>query len=121
MAKILLIDDDSALAAVFNTALKSGGFEVITAADGKSGLEQAKTQKPNFILLDQVLPDIQGNEILQTLKTDAETKDIPVAMLSNFGQDELIKQAINGGAADYILKYQIEPQDLVTKLKELVK
>lgn len=121
MAKILLVDDDSALATVFATALTSGGFQVVTAADGQSGLQQAKAEKPNFILLDQVLPDIQGNEVLQTLKQEEETKNIPVAMLSNFGQDELIKTAINGGAIDYILKYQIEPQDLVNKMKELVK
>jgi len=121
MAKILIVDDDASLASVFATALKSAGYEVITAIDGTSGLEQAKTQRPNFIILDQVLPDIQGNEVLQTLKQEGETKNIPVAMLSNFGQDELVKAAINAGAVDYILKYQIEPQDLVNKLKELIK
>lgn len=121
MAKILIVDDDEALTTVFSTALKADGYEVVTAVDGKSGLEKAKTEKPTLILLDQVLPDIQGNEVLQTLKQEAETKDIPVAILSNFGQDELIKSAINAGAADYILKYQIEPQDLVNKVKGFIK
>ena len=120
MAKILLVDDAESLTTVFATALKTAGYEIVTAADGKSGLEKAKSEKPQFILLDQVLPDIQGNEILQTLKSDAETQNIPVAMLSNFGQDELIKAAINAGAADYILKYQIEPQDLVNKVKGFI-
>lgn len=121
MAKILLVDDDAALTTVFSTALQSAGYQVVTAPDGNSGLEKVKTEKPNFILLDQVLPDIQGNEVLKTLKQDPETQNIPVAMLSNFGQDELIKSAISSGAADYILKYQIEPQDLINKLKELMK
>jgi DNA-binding response OmpR family regulator len=119
--KILLVDDDEALMTVFATALKKHGYDVITAINGALGLEKAKTEKPDLIFLDQVLPDIQGNEILKTLKEDLETKDIPVAMLSNFGQNELVQEAINTGAIDYILKYQIEPDDLDTKIKELTK
>lgn len=119
--KILLVDDDEALLMVFATALKKHGYDVVTAPNGQIGLEKAKTEKPDMIFLDQVLPDIQGNEILKTLKDDLETKAIPVAMLSNFGQNELIQEAINTGATDYILKYQIEPDDLDTKIKELTK
>lgn len=118
--KVLIVDDDQALAAIFQTALQEGGYEVVIAADGKTGLEMAKTEKPNFILLDQVLPDMKGNDILKTLKEDEETKGIAVALLSNFGQGELVQDAINHGALDYILKYQIEPKDLVEKVKELM-
>lgn len=121
MAKILLIDDDQALTTVFQTALKNGGFDTVVAYDGKSGLSKAKSEKPNLILLDQVLPDIEGSEVLKTLKADPDTKNITVSMLSNFGQDQLIKSAINAGAVDYILKYQVEPQDVVKKVKELLK
>lgn len=119
--KILLVDDDDALMTVFSTALRGHGYDVITAANGQAGLDKAKSEKPDLVFLDQVLPDIQGNEVLKTLKDDLETKDIPVAMLSNFGQNELIQEAINTGAVDYILKYQIEPDDLDTKIKELTK
>lgn len=119
--KILLVDDDEALLTVFSATLKKHGYEVIIAATGQGGLEKAKTDKPDFIFLDQVLPDIQGNEVLKTLKEDLETKNIPVAMLSNFGQNELIQKAINTGAADYILKYLIEPDDLDTKIRDLTK
>lgn len=115
--KILLIDDDQALVTIFSAALNKGGYETVTAPDGKSGLEKAKSEKPEMILLDQVLPDIPGNEVLRQLKTDPQTQNIPVSMLSNFGQNELINEAINLGALDYILKYQIEPQDLVSKVK----
>lgn len=118
--KILLVDDDTALITVFQTNLQKAGYEVVAAYDGKSGLEHAKADKPNLVLLDQVLPDIQGNEVLKTLKADPETKDIPVALLSNFSQKELMEEAINLGALDYILKYQIEPEDLVTKVKGLL-
>jgi len=117
--KILLIDDDASLTTIFCSALKQAGYETISAADGTSGIESAKTQKPDMILLDQVLPDMQGNDVLKTLKGDELTKDIPVSLLSNFGQNELIEQAIQMGALDYILKYQIEPEDLVNKVKQL--
>ncbi len=119
--KILLVDDDVSLMTVFATTLKGKGYEVVTAATGQEGINKAKTEKPDLIFLDQVLPDIQGNEVLKTLKNDLETKSTPIAMLSNFGQNELIQEAINSGAVDYILKYQIEPQDLDTKIKELTK
>lgn len=117
--KVLMIDDDPALVTVITTALEAEGFQTVTAADGRSGIERAKAEKPNFILIDQVLPDIQGNEVLSTLKNDPDTKDTPMALLSNFNKPELMQQAINLGAADYILKYQIEPKDLVNKIRSL--
>ena len=119
--KVLLVDDDIAMQTVVSTALTQGGFTVATANDGKTGIDKAKTEKPDIILLDQVLPDISGNNILKTLKADDETKAIPVAMLSNFSQNNLMQEAIQAGALDYILKYQIEPADLVQKINSLIK
>lgn len=119
--KILLIDDDSDLLAIFETALKKEGFEVITAPDGATGLEKAKSEKPDLILIDQILPDMNGNDILKTLKQEESTKNVPMAILSNFGQKELVQQAIDEGAQDYILKYQIEPADLIDKVKSMIK
>lgn len=119
--KILLIDDDSDLLTIFETTLKKEGFEVITALDGAAGLEKAKSEKPDLILIDQILPDMNGNDILKTLKQEESTKNVPMAILSNFGQNELVQQAIDEGALDYILKYQIEPQDLVNKVKAMIK
>lgn len=118
--KILLVDDDESILKVFSASLKMHGYEVITASNGNDGIEKVRTQMPDLVLLDQVLPDIQGNEILITLKNDPATQNVPVAMLSNFGQNELIEKAINAGAVDYILKYQITPEYLATKIQELV-
>ncbi len=118
--KILLVDDEQALLQVFTQTLQSAGLQIITAATGNEGLTKAKTEKPDAILLDQILPDINGNQVLQTLKNDPETKDIPVAILSNYNQDGMMQQAINLGATDYILKYQIAPQDLVTKVEGML-
>lgn len=119
--KILLIDDDDAISTVFEDSLKHGGYDVTRAATGQDGITQAKAIHPDFVLLDQVLPDISGNEVLKTLKVDQATKDIPVAILSNFGQEELIKEALTLGAVNYILKYQIEADDLPNKVKELLR
>lgn len=121
MTKILLIDDDEALVTIFSTALQKAGFEVISALNGVNGIEKAKNEKPDIILLDQVIPDIGGNDVLKTLKQDSDTKNIPVAMLSNFGQNKLVEDAITLGASDYILKYQVEPQDVIKKVQEILK
>lgn len=119
--KVLIIDDDENLGAIFETALQKAGLETVFALNGKSGIDKAKSERPDLILLDQVLPDISGNEVLRTLKMDSHTQSIPVLMLSNFSQEELVKEAINNGAMDYIFKYQVEPQDLVNKVKQALK
>lgn len=119
--KVLIVDDDENISAVFETALQKSGLETVFALNGKSGLDKARSEKPDLILLDQVLPDISGNEVLKTLKMDSQTQNIPVLILSNFSQEELVKEAINNGATDYIFKYQVEPQDLVSKVKQALK
>lgn len=119
--KVLIVDDDENLGAIFEAALQKGGLETVFALNGKSGIDKAKLEKPDLVLLDQVLPDISGNEVLRTLKADSQTQQIPIIILSNFSQEELVKEAINNGAMDYIFKYQVEPQDLVTKVKQALK
>lgn len=119
--KILIVDDDENLSLIFETTLQKNGFQTVLALNGKTGIDKAKIEKPDLILLDQVLPDIAGNEILKTLKADSETQHIPVIILSNFSQEELVKEAIDNGAADYIFKYQVEPQDLADKVKQALK
>ncbi len=121
MARILLIDDDEALIAVFSTALQEAGFETSVALDATSGIEKAKEGTPDLILLDQVMPDMSGNETIKKLKLDDKTKNIPVIILSNFSQEELVKEAINEGAVNYIFKYQVEPADVVNKVKEALR
>ena len=115
-----MVDDDQSVLTVFETALKKEGYQTSTAMTGQDGLDKVKTETPDLILLDEVLPDISGNDILKTLKADPQTKAIPVAILSNFGQNELIQEALKSGASDYILKYQVEPKDLITKIKEIL-
>lgn len=119
--KILLVDDDQSLATIISTALEKEGYQTTVSYTGRDGLERAKSEMPNIILLDQVLPDISGNQVLKELKMDEVTKNIPVLMLSNFGQTEMVNQAINEGANDYILKYQVEVADIISKVKSALK
>lgn len=120
MKNILLIDDENEVAQVFQTGLSSAGFQVVVASNGQSALDAVKSNKFDAILIDQMMPDMSGIDVLKTLKANEETKNIPMAMLTNFGHDEMVKEALNLGANDYILKYQVAPNDLVAKVKTLV-
>ena len=119
--KILLIDDDLDFVHIFEAALNQGGFQTATSGTGEDGLAKAKSEKPDLILLDQVLPDLSGNDVLKNLKADEQTKTIPVIFLSNFSQEELVKGALDEGAVDYVFKYQVEPKDVVVKIKQALK
>jgi len=119
--KVLFIDDDEDLINIFSTALIKEGFEIAFSLTGGEGIEKVKTERPDIILLDQVLPDMAGNDILKTLKADPLTQAIPIILLSNFSQGELVKGAIDQGAIDYLFKYQVEPKDVVSKVKEALK
>lgn len=120
MKRILLVDDEKDTAMIFEMVLKQGGYEVYVAPDGRSAIEAAKSQKFDTILLDQMMPDMGGNDVLLTLKSDPAMASVPIAMLTNFSHDELIKEALARGAADYILKYQISHEDLINKVKALL-
>ncbi len=117
--KVLIIDDDQMIINMWTVALKQENYEVISATNGKQGVDEAKRNMPNFILLDQIMPDMKGNDVLKLLKQDPQTKDIPVALVSNYSETDLMQEAIQAGAVDYILKYQIEPKDLVSKIQTL--
>ena len=121
MAKnILLVDDEQETATVFQTGLKAGGYNVVWVQNGQGALNEAKKTHYDAIILDQMMPDMSGNDVLRALKADETTKPIPIAMLTNFGHDEMVKEALNLGAADYILKYQVAPADLTAKITALV-
>jgi len=118
--KILLVDDELDTATVFETVLKQGGYEVTIANNGQGALASVRTETFDLILLDQMMPDMSGNDVLKTIKEDEVLKSIPVAMLTNFSHDELVKEALNRGAIDYILKYQISHEDLLKKVKAIL-
>lgn len=120
MKKILIVDDEQDTASVFQIALKQAGYDVTVTNNGQGALSTVKTAYFDLILLDQMMPDMSGNDVLVTLKQDPVLSKIPVAILSNFSHDEMVNDALSKGATDYILKYQVSNEDLVHKVKELI-
>lgn len=118
--KILLVEDDKFLSEMYTTKLSENGFAVEVAFDGQEGLSKAKEQKPDLILLDIVLPKIDGFEFLQHLKKDDSTKDISVIILTNLGQKEEVEKGLKLGAQDYIIKAHFTPTEVVAKVKKIL-
>ena len=116
--KVLLVEDDPSLAQIYKLELEIDGFEVITATDGEAGLASAKTGQPALILLDIVLPKLNGLAVLEQLKKDEGVKNIPVIVITNFGQEDNVKKAFTLGAEDFVLKYQTTPAELAKKIKD---
>ncbi len=103
--KILIVDDEPNIIKVVESRLKANGYDVITASDGAQGIEKARAEKPDLILLDISMPRMNGQEALQKLKQDAATSAIPVIMLTGrTDTEEVVKSVAHGHAADYILK-----------------
>lgn len=120
MAKtVLLIEDEIYLNDLYKMTLEADGYTVLAAYDGEQGVEQANNH-PDIIYLDIMLPKINGIDVLKKLKENDATKDIPVVILSNLGQESIVQQALTLGAKEYVIKLQIEPADLATKTKDLV-
>lgn len=110
--KILAIEDDAFLSGLVGGKLSEAGFAVIAATTGKDGLAKIKTEHPDMILLDIMLPDMGGFEVLEKLKSDPETKHIPVIILSNLGGRDEIEKGVKLGAASYLIKSNILPHEV---------
>lgn len=115
--RIVLIEDDEFLSEVLYSELTEAGFEVFAAFDGKEGLKQVKEKKPDLVLLDLILPEKSGFEVLEELKKSPETEKIPVIILSLLGEDEDIKRGLKLGALDYIVKSSHAVAEIVKKIK----
>lgn len=118
--KILLVEDDLMIVDMYKTSLEKEGYEVVTTDKGSEAIALAKKEKPAMVLLDIILPEIDGFSILQELKKET-TKKIPVLMLTNLGQESDYKKAIEMGAVGYFIKSQHTPADIMVKIKELLK
>lgn len=119
--KILIVDDDPALRQLYNVELTQKDYAVVEATDGEDGLIKAKQEMPNLILLDVMMPKFDGIAYLSKIKEDAELSKIPVVMLTNFGQENLIQQAFNLGVTDYLLKYKVTPSEMTEKVNQVLK
>jgi two-component system, sensor histidine kinase and response regulator len=118
---VLTIDDDIFLSDLFRFGLERADFEVLVARDGIEGYELAKTKAPDIILCDVVMPNLDGFGVLQKLKDDPVTKDIPVIMLTSLSHPEDIQRAKEMGAASYMIKSQTLPNETPQKVRSLLK
>lgn len=118
--KILLVEDDPLLTDIYSTKLRQSGFEVLLVDQGEKALAAVEKEKPDLVLLDIVLPHMDGWDILGSLKANEALKDIQVVVLSNLGQKEEIEKALRLGAAKYLIKAHYTPSEIVQEVISLV-
>ncbi len=116
--KILFVDDDNFLRKVYEAELKEKNFDVILAQDGEEGLEKAQLEDPDLIILDMIMPKKSGFEVLTELQRNPKTRNIPVIILSNLGQEDDKKKGVDLGAVDYLIKDNITLGILVEKINQ---
>ncbi|PIR94970.1 response regulator [Candidatus Falkowbacteria bacterium CG10_big_fil_rev_8_21_14_0_10_37_6] len=119
--KILIVEDDQTIGNMYKTGLTNYGYDVVLADDGEKGVNLAKSEKPDIILLDIIMPRVDGFAALSSLKEDPKTKHIPVLMLTNLGQDEDKERGKELGAIDYIVKADLTPMQVSEKIKQYLK
>lgn len=120
MVRILIVEDDPLMSRMYQKIFTFEGFEVYIAGGGQEGLDQAKSVKPTLILLDVMMPKMNGLEVLEKLKSDDELKIIPVIMLTNLAGQQDAETALKKGATKYIVKSEYEPKELVHVVKEIL-
>lgn len=120
MKSILLIEDDPFLVDLYTTKFKEIGFEVEVATNGQEGLRKMKVKKPDILLLDIVLPAINGWEILGEMKKDEGLKDLKVVILSNLTSKEEVGRGLKLGADKYLIKSHYTPSEVVKEIKKIL-
>ena len=119
---ILIVEDEETISSMYKVKLEeSGRLKVLIAIDGAMGLEMAKKEKPDIIVLDIILPQLDGFSVLEELKKSGSTKKIPVVMLTNLGTDEDKEKGKKLGAIDYLVKAELTPVQVEEKIKQYLK
>ena len=110
--KVLFIEDDPAVAEMYKLKLELDGYTVTVAKDGEEGLQMASTSLPDIIFLDTRLPKMDGFAVLERLRSAERTAEVPVIILSNYGERELVDRGLKLGALEYLIKSQTTPANL---------
>ncbi len=121
MQKILIVEDDKFLRELITRKLTQENFTISEAVDGEEGLKKIKEEKPDLVLLDLILPGIDGFEVLAKVKDDPALAPIPVIILSNLGQREDVEKGLKLGAVDYLVKAHFTPNEIIEKVKTALK
>lgn len=118
--KILVIEDDVVLQKALEEFLSAEGFEIETAADGEEGIEKAKRGKPELILLDIILPKKDGYAVIQEVRADENTKNVPIVLLTNLGSLNDVEKALELGATTYLVKADYKLEEVAAKVKSML-
>ena len=118
--KILLVEDDPFISEMYAVKFDRAGFLCEVAMTGKEGFSKADSWRPDIILLDVLIPEMDGFEVLTALKKDEVLSSVPVIMLTNLGQKEDIERGMALGAAAYVVKAHFTPQEVVDKVKQIL-
>jgi two-component system phosphate regulon response regulator PhoB len=119
-SSILIIEDERFLCALMVRKLENSGFEVRSVFDGETGLKELEGALPDLILLDLLLPGINGLEVLRRLKSDKHFEKIPVVIISNLGEPSDVARGLREGAVAYLVKAEFSPQQIVDKVREVL-
>ncbi|MFC1663730.1 response regulator transcription factor [Patescibacteria group bacterium] len=120
MKKILLIEDDPFLIDIYTTKFKEVGFSVEVAENGEEGLKKIQKKIPDLVVLDIVLPHVDGWEVLKEIKTNPKTKNLKVVILSNLGQKGEIEKGQELGATKYLIKAHHTPKEVAEEIKKIL-
>jgi CheY-like chemotaxis protein len=118
--KILIVEDDPLMSRMYQKIFTFEKYEVVAAMDGVEGLEKAREVKPMLILLDVMMPKMNGLQVLEKLKSDPDTKTIPVIMLTNLAGEKDAENGLMKGAIKYIVKSEHDPKKVVGMVKEII-
>lgn len=120
MQKVLLVEDDEMLHGMYTQKFKNQGYAVLSAYNGADGLKIAEAEHPDIILLDVIMPKMDGFVALKKIRKGTTTANIPVILLTNLGQEEDVRKGRELGANDYFIKANHTPQEVVEKVKVLL-
>jgi DNA-binding response OmpR family regulator len=118
--KVLVVEDDKFLRELIGQKLTKEKFQVIEAIDGEEGLKKLELEKPDIVLLDLIMPGIDGFEVLRRVKQTPDLSDIPVVILSNLGQRDDVEKGIKLGAKDFLIKAHFTPKEIIEKIKKIL-
>ncbi len=119
--QLLLVEDDVFLANIYKTKFEMEGFKVSLAYDGEEALKELRKKKPDLVLLDVLLPKMDGFSVLEKIKRNKKFSDIPVILLTNLGQKTDVEKGMAMGAADYLIKVHFKPSEVVEKINKVLK
>lgn len=119
MKKILLVEDDPFLIDIYTTKLKEAGFEVKVVEDGERVLPSLKENAPDLLVLDIVLPNVDGWEILKSIQNENSLKKLKIVVLSNLGQKAEVEKGLKLGATKYLVKAHYTPSEVVAEIKKI--